>query len=393
MDLQLLSISHRTASSRIRERFAFDDDKKLWVLRRLMAGGEIQEAVLLSTCNRTEIYCSGLEKREVYRQMQDVLLEAGDARDIPGIRDCLRRYQGRNAVHHLFQVAAGLDSVVLGEDQILGQVKQAYFLSREQGYCQSSFHSLFRLAFTGAKRVKTHTPLSRIPVSTASLALKKAEEFHGTLEGKRLMILGASGGIGSTLLKDALEIPGLEILLPLRKNMPQGLHHQKGNYKISDYGERYLQMDEMDVIISATASPHYTVTREHFLEHRRTEKKRIFFDLAVPSDIEESIGGLPDTCYCSMEDMEELAAGNNEKKQGYVEAAQMILNHYEEEFLKEELYRENRELLENLRIRMGQEAQDTSVDRALAHLVYGIKEKGNVEEFEQFIHVAAKLMK
>ena len=225
MSIYLLSLSHKTTPLEIRSWFAYDDTEKNHILEELLQWNGIDEAVVLSTCNRMEIYCHGTDKelypagsilegmeqaavngaREQMRRCQKEQAEEG----LKGIGGYFRRYCDRQAVHHLFQVAAGLDSMVLGEDQILGQVKQAYEFSHERGYCQVYLNTLFRDAITGAKRVKTDTELSKTPVSTATLAVKAAEEKLKGLPGKKMMIIGATGRIGNIILKNVQGIPDL----------------------------------------------------------------------------------------------------------------------------------------------------------------------------------------
>lgn len=392
MKIQLLSISHRTASAQIRGMFSFSKEQQMHLLGQLMAQSGIQEAVVLSTCNRTEVYCGGTDDNYTLQKMEELLLEEARASDVLGIKDCILRFYGESAVHHLFLVAAGLDSVVLGEDQILGQVKQAYFFSKELGYCTSVFHSLFQFAISSAKKIKTDTLLSKTSVSTATLALKEAKTKLGTLNGKKMMILGASGKIGGIVLKDAMDIKGLEIYVTVRDKLPHALRKRLPVSVIPiPYEERYQWMDRMDVIISATSSPHYTVTREHWSKSITTKKQRVFFDMAVPMDIEPSIGQLPDTFYASMEDMERLARENNQKKEHFVPGAEIILGEYEEKFLKKVLYRENRECMEELKNRVLTEAEETSVEKALDHLFYGIKEESNAEQFRYFSEIVRKI--
>lgn len=391
MGILLLSISHKTASAQVRGLFAYNEQQQQHILERLIASPDIDEAVILSTCNRTELYCSGSSEKEAFRQMEKVLLEETGAEDTSRPREYLRRFQGERAVHHLFKVTAGLDSMVIGEDQILGQVKQAYFFAQEHGGCQTVFHTLFRLVITAAKKVKTDTVLSKTSVSTASLALKKAGECHGTLEGKKLLIIGASGKIGNIVLKDAMDIKGLSIYVTVHRHMPQGLHNMEGRCEVVPYEARYGCMDDMDVIISATSSPHYTVTRERFLEHCKCKKKRVFFDLAVPFDIEESIGALEDICCYNMEDMARLAQQNNERKLSSVAEAKHILQDFEEQFHKWFIFGENRELVEERKGHMLEEAQSIGAVKALNHFFYGVREVASVDELEKFMSIMKKL--
>lgn len=391
MSIQLLSISHKTAPTQVRGMFALDDEKKMQILRTLISQEEICEAVILSTCSRTELYCSGEKDNKIFSKMQQFLLEAAGAEKIPGMTDSFMRFQGRRAVRHLFRVTAGLDSVVIGEDQILGQVKQAYYFSKENGFTKSTFNSLFRLAITAAKKVKTDTVISKTSVSTAGLALKKALECHETLDNKNIMIIGASGKIGSIVLKDALDIAGLNIFVTVRSKLPYELHNQAYEYQVIPYEERYQWLDQMDIVISATTSPHYTITGEHFKNCVKTEKKRVFFDLAVPMDIDCKIGLEADTFYYSMEDMQELAQKNNEAKLDDIPKAEAILQKYEEQFLKDDLFGSSLDMMKALEERAEKELQKKPAGEIVKQFFYKVKENSNADEFAQFMKIVKKI--
>ena len=391
MSIQLLSISHKTAPTQVRGMFGFDDEQKKTILERLISQKEISEAVILSTCNRTELYCSGDEDNVIFSKMQKILLEAAGTENIPQMTDYLLRFQGKRAVHHLFRVTAGLDSVVIGEDQILGQVKQAYYFSKENGFTKSTFNSLFRLSITAAKKVKTDTVISKTSVSTAGLALKKALECHETPYNKNIMIIGASGKIGSIVLKDALDIVGLNIFVTVRDKLPHELHNKSYEYHVIPYEERYEWLDKMDIVISATSSPHYTITKEHFAKCRKTQKLRVFFDLAVPMDIDREIATEEDTVYYSMEDMQQLAQKNNEAKLDDVPKAEAILQKYEEQFLKDTLFGSSLDTIKAFEEKAEKELQKKSAGEIVKQFFCKVKENSGADEFAQFMEIVKKI--
>ncbi len=470
MGIYLLSLSHKTTPLEVRSLFAYSEKDKERLLEELLSSGWIDEAVVLSTCNRMEIYCHGTdgydreiiddfsenlsdgsaddayvpsrEKSEISQVleiMEQTALriartaqtgkpeteEAGEGKrpiqkgqtlmagmpetgDDSGekstekgnigirgaegtadadIRRYVRRYYGRQAVHHLFQVAAGLDSMVIGEDQILGQVKQAYEFSHGRGGCKTCFHTLFRDVVTGAKRVKTDTLLSKTPVSTASLAVKAAEEHLGGLKGKKIMIIGATGKIGNIVLKNVQGISGLEVFVTMRSHSsPDKLGHGVVCRQIP-YEDRYLWIDQMDVIVSATSSPHYTITALAAKPYLKTDKERVFLDLAVPPNIEECVGGQ----YFNIEDMSRLARRNNERKLAEVETANQIIEEYESRFYKWLLYRTYESSIGELRDSLIQTAGEKGLEAAVNRLFYQLREAGTVEEAEAFLAVADKV--
>ena len=402
MNIQLLSISHKTARASLRGRFVFDSEQTKDILKQLtepdgqQENTGIEEAVLISTCNRTELYCSGTPENQNFIRMQHVLLAAAgiekDSETHMAALDAFRRFSDKNAIHHLFCVAAGLDSAVLGEDQILGQVRNAYFLAMESGYTKTTFHCLFQSAVTAAKRMKTDTILSKSSVSTAGLALKTAMECQQDLPVKNVMIIGASGKIGSIVLKDALDLQGLNIFITARHELPHPLHGQDMRYTVIPYEKRYEYMQDMDIVISATASPHYTVMKEHFLAQNPPVKKRVFFDLAVPADIEPEMSQVPETVCYSMEDMQELARQNNAAKLEALPKAKAILSKYEEQFVKNMAFGEALPAIAALSER-AQEALGQESAYSLVHkFVCQAKKNCDADEFVQFTKILNKIV-
>lgn len=402
MNIQLLSISHKTARASLRGRFVFDSEQTKDILKQLtepdgqQENTGIEEAVLISTCNRTELYCSGTPENQNFIRMQHVLLAAAgiekNSETHMAALDAFRRFSDKNAIHHLFCVAAGLDSAVLGEDQILGQVRNAYFLAMESGYTKTTFHCLFQSAITAAKRMKTDTILSKSSVSTAGLALKTAMECQQNLPVKNVMIIGASGKIGSIVLKDALDFQELNIFITARHELPHPLHGQDRRYTVIPYEKRYEYMPDMDIVISATASPHYTVMKEHFLAQNPPVKKRVFFDLAVPADIEPEMSQVPETVCYSMEDMQDLARQNNAAKLEALPKAKAILSKYEEQFVKNMAFGEALPAIAALSER-AQEALGQESAYSLVHkFVCQAKKNCDADEFVQFTKILNKIV-
>ncbi len=394
MGIYLLSLSHKTTPLEVRSLFAYSEETKEQVLEGLLASGWIDEAVVLSTCNRMEIYChapdGGKEPAmQALKAMEQEAVKAAKAEAEEDMGRYFRRYHGRQAVHHLFQVAAGLDSMVIGEDQILGQVKQAYDFSHERGYCKSYLNTLFRDAVTGAKKVKTDTGLSKTPVSTAGLAIRAAEERLGGLGGKKLMILGATGRIGSIVLKNVQQIPELEIYVTTRSRTSLEKLGHGLRYQAVPYEERYSWLDGMDVVVSATASPHYTLTAHGLRQHLKTDKERVFLDLAVPQDIEKL--SVPGFWYYNIEDMAELARQNNERKLAEVPLAGRIIEEYENQYYKWLLYRDSQNLMEEWKSIILRDISEKGAEAAVSRLLYQFREAGTVEEVEHFLAMLDKV--
>ena len=172
MGISLISISHQHAPLSVRELFAFPENVQVDLMKQMLERKSAQECILISTCNRTEVYTYSDREESSFTDMQNLLLEFAEASEVENIGDYVRFYSGTKAIRHLFRVAAGLDSMVMGEDQILGQVKRSHEQARQAGTCEVYLNTLFRYAVTAAKKVKTETDLSRTTVSMATMAVK-----------------------------------------------------------------------------------------------------------------------------------------------------------------------------------------------------------------------------
>ena len=385
MGISLIGISHHNTPLAVRELFAFPAERQQELMKEMIARGIAEECVIISTCNRTEVYIYTACPGGNFTELQDLVLEFAGAQDVENIGDYIRFYNGSKAVRHLFHVASGLESMVMGEDQILGQVKRAHDQARETGTCGVYLNTLFRYAVTAAKKVKTETDLSRTSVSTATMAIKAAEQGLGTLHGKKVMIIGASGKIGSTVLKNLQCIEGAEVYITSR-NMGQAGedHHHKITYRVMEYEKRYELVNEMDAIISATSSPHYTLTYSKMAEKLVTEKPRVLVDLAVPIDIEAKVEKLPGIMRYDIDDFQELARTNNEKKQHEVVAADQILDEVQMDFERWMVFQLALPDMASFKEWMEQEAEKKGLDKAIDKMFYRLRDHSTPAELYAF---------
>lgn len=385
MGISLISISHKVAPLTIRELFAFSEEKQKDFMTELLTEGEAAECVMISTCNRTEVYTWANDSNTHFVGVKNLLLKYADALEMEHIEDYVRFYQGSKAVRHLFQVTAGLDSMVLGEDQILGQVKRAHEQARECQVCGVYLNTLFRHAVTAAKKVKTDTDLSRTSVSTATMAIKAAEHTLGSLKGKKVMLIGASGQIGKVVLKNLQCIEGVEVYITARNmTMAREDRHHKITYQVMEYEKRYELAGQMDVIISATSSPHYTLTYDKLSGCFTDGKTHVLVDLAVPLDIDVKVDQIPGVKRYDMDAFAELAKVNNERKQHEVIAADQILEECQLDFERWMVYQQSLPDIARIKKWMLYEAEQKGFEKAIDKMFYRLRDLSSPEELKAF---------
>lgn len=326
--MECISISYKTAKESERRHFSFTEETAQDFLKRLMKLEGMEQCVLLSTCNRTEIYVQG--EKNSFPLLEDQLAGASDM-DVDEVRTLVRCYQGKKAVRHLFLVTCGMDSMVIGEDEILGQVRKAYMRSSEAGYTGYELNTVFQAALACAKRIKTETRLSKTSVSVATLAAN--EVFRLPVSPKTVLLIGSSGQIGGIILKNLISHGDVRVIATTRTH--QGLYQDaSGQVENVDYKNRYDYVEEADAVISATLSPHYTITAGRAGEAMRTRKKRLFLDVSVPADIDERVALMENCRLVSIDDFKKLAENNNEQKKQAVLDAREILTQEVETLLK-----------------------------------------------------------
>ena len=385
----LLSLSFRNTPQKIREYFAFGNEDKKRLLKSLCSEELIDEAVVLITCNRTEIYVSSGNDKSTSSIINIILEKCEDiiGINIDNIRDYLLFYTGKSAVSHLYKVSAGLDSMLVGEDQILGQVKDAIEFARECDTAHLYLNTLFRDAVTEAKKIKTETMISKSGVSTATLALRAAKDVLNSFSGKNILIIGASGKIGDIVLKNALSYDFEQIYVTRRRHNIDMSPNAMDRVSIIEYNDRYDYIKNADVIVSATSGPHFTLTKEHIQENIVSGSKKVFIDLAVPCDIDERVSNLDNIYYYNMDDMKKFADENNEKKKISIEKANAMTDEGVEKFLKWALFQENLKVFSDATENLEKEMARIGEKKTLEHLFYKIRDNGSLEALQSIIDV------
>ena len=328
-----LGINHQTAPVEIREKLAFNREQLASALGELKALSDVNEVAVLSTCNRTEIYC------EVTGATPETVLDwvaNARAKDDPDVRDRFYAYERRDVVRHLLRVACGLDSLVLGEPQILGQLKQAYDDACRAGTVGPVLHRLFQYAFQVAKQVRTETAIGANAVSVAYAAVSLARQIFGDLKQHTALLIGAGETI--ELAANYLADRGLGRLIVANRTQSraQELATRHRGYAIS-LDEIPDHLGEADIVISSTASPDPVLTRrnvEHALRGRR-HKPVFMVDIAVPRDIEASVGKLDDVYLYTVDDLQHVIEENRASRAQAAQDAEEIVEARAQMFLEQ----------------------------------------------------------
>ena len=323
MGISMIGIDYNRASVDVRAGFSFTKKNAATAMERLKSEQGVLGCIILSTCNRMEIWASTQE------EWQGSLYEflCREKEKVPGeFREYFVQRTGKEAVEHLFYLASGLKSQILAEDQILTQVKDALALARE-AYCTDNvLEVLFRMAVTAAKRVKTEVSFSRGNISVIHQALDCLENQGFSLRGKTCMVIG-NGEMGK-LAALALKEAGADVTVTVRQYRSGIVSIPKGCDRIN-YGDRMEFLPKCDLAVSATASPNYTLTRQ-LLEEEDIPGHMVLIDLAVPRDIEPSAGTLPNV---TLYDIDSFKINTlSPKMQASMDKAGVILAEQQEEF-------------------------------------------------------------
>lgn len=314
-----ISISHKNAAAEIREKLAFTSDIQRELMTAICSLGKVSQCVFLCTCNRTEVYFCGSSGS--VEEVKHILAKYSKT-DETVLAPYFRQYHGDKAIHHLFEVACGIDSMVIGEDEILGQTKNAYTAAKEWGTVSYELNIIFQSAIACAKKIKTETALSKTSVSIATLAANEAKKLG---ENVNVLVIGATGKTGMTVLKNLLSYKNVNVTATLRSHNTGFGTAADSLIKTADYSHRYNYTDMADCVISATSSPHYTITQNRLRDSLIHKKNRLFIDLAVPADIEENITQLDGIKRIGIDYFEKLAQENNALKLDSVDAAEQII--------------------------------------------------------------------
>ncbi|HEY5849937.1 MAG TPA: glutamyl-tRNA reductase [Lysobacter sp.] len=321
MSLFALGINHQTAPVSLRERVAFSADSVPAALDALRALPQVSEVALLSTCNRTELYAVADDDGQA---LADWLATHPD--EVGDLHAYLYRHRDADAVRHLFRVATGLDSLVLGEPQILGQVKDAWASARNAGSLGSQLDRLFQHAFTTAKRARTDTRIGANPVSVASAAVRLAQESFARLDDSTVLLIGAGETI-ELAARHLVQARAKRLLVANRTLAhAQELASRHGGVALP-LSELDKHLGEADVVISATASRDPILRKAHVAAALATRRHRpmLLLDLAVPRDIGADVAELKDVFLYTVDDLERAIEDNRRSRREAATEAEAIV--------------------------------------------------------------------
>ena len=323
MRLQILGLNHNTAPIEIREQVVFAGDEVSRAVVRLTDLDGVEEAVLLSTCNRTEFYV--ITDDGGREQLQSWL---HNERNLdPAFADSLFSLDADEAIRHIFRVACGLDSMVLGEPQILGQLKDAFRDAQQAGTVHQHLSRLFQHTFSVAKKVRTDTEIGTNPVSVASAAVRLAQQFFAGFTKHTALLVGA--GVTIDLVAKHLKKKEIGRLFVANRDVERarGLASKYGGYAVP-LSELEGTLPEADILITSTASPKPIITREQAAAAMKTRKHKPVFavDIAVPRDIEAEVAELNDIYLYTIDDLQKVIQDGQSSREAAAIDANRILD-------------------------------------------------------------------
>ena len=307
MPIIVIGLSHHSSPVTVRERFAFADAAIPGALEKLRSTGIAAEAVILSTCNRVEIYAaSDLPEAQAMAELRRFLLEHNANSEPPG--DEIYALGEQQTLEHLFKVACGLDSMVLGETEILGQLKKAYETALECRHTGSRLNKAFQKAFNVAKQIRSETTIQRGNVSVGSVAVELARKIFSSLEKHQVMIIGA-GETGEKTARALLSRGAHSIIVSNRSHeraVELARELEGVAIRFEDWAAEFARID---ILISSTAAPHYILDRPKLESLMKTRRNRplLLIDIAVPRDIDPEVNFLENVYLYNIDDLQAIA--------------------------------------------------------------------------------------
>lgn len=373
--MKCISISFKTAPEDIRNKFAFTNSEKKDFLSQLSEFITDAKCVILGTCNRTEIY---VESHNGVFSILENLLSRKTKLSISEIRKYARYYEEESAIEHIFKVTCGLDSMILGENEILSQVKQTYLESLQEKRTGYELNITFLSALSCAKKIKTQTEIAKSAISFATLTCNEIKNFiqENNITSPSILIIGGSGKIGSSIIKNILN-KDFNAKIYVTQRSHGNTVDFTDKVEVLDYTKRFEYLKNVDIVISATKSPHYTINYKDTLSNI-SSKKMLFIDLASPYDIDREISKIQNCTLITIDYFKEIVKNNNLKKEKAVADAQDILNQELQKIFKNIIYHNALEKI--------QAENEKFKDFSLEKFLYYLKDKLDAKSFANVIN-------
>jgi glutamyl-tRNA reductase len=322
MNFQLIGVNHNSAPIEVRERLAIPESRLPDAMRRLAEFPGVDEGLILCTCNRVEVVAQSKNGGADLRRFLRDYFQLDPAQYEPHLYE----YRESEAVRHLFRVAASLDSMLVGEPQILGQVKEAYATARAVGAVHSQLDLLLTRAFTVAKRVRTETAVGSSAVSVASVAVELAKKIFGSLQGRHVYLVGA-GKMSELAARHLMAHGAASIFVANRTHERAAQLAGKFNGQVILFEQLYETCDRADIVITSTGAPHAIFRREHgelFLS-RRKNRPMFFIDIAVPRDVAPEMNDLDGIFVYDIDDLQQAVSSHVADRRREAERAEAIV--------------------------------------------------------------------
>ena len=333
MNLIVIGINHKTAPVEIREKFSFSSKQTIEANYLLKKNTSLAENVILSTCNRVEIYAVADRNSDSVNTIKSFLSQFHNL-NLSDYENRMYIHKDKEVVEHLFGVTAGLDSMVLGEMEIVSQVKKAYQDARESRSTGKVLNRLFEKAFNAAKQIRTETLIGRGPVSVSSAAVRLAEKILGELTKKTVMIIG-TGTIGEQLIS-YFSKNGIQSTLVANRTF------EKANALAARFAATAVTFDdfkarlaEVDIVVASTGAPHCIIHHDDImtLMPQRKQKPLFIIDLAVPRDVEADVNKIDNVYLYDIDDLEKIVNENINIRKSQLDGCSAIINTAAERFM------------------------------------------------------------
>ena len=325
MKLLLTGLNHRTAPVEVRERLAFEERSLPEALDNLKQRPGLLEGMILSTCNRVEVAVTADEQTDAEGAVEKFLAENRKV-DRAWVSPYLYRFDGSEAIRHMFRVASSLDSMIVGEPQILGQLKTAYALAKERGAVSGFLDQVMTRAFSVAKRVRSETEIGQSAVSVSYAAVELAREIFGSLTGKRVLVVGA-GKMAESAARHLRRAGVSEILVTNRTTGRAAALAEECGGRVIEYQYFEDAVPEVDIILASSGAPHFILTRDQVRAamSRRRNRPMFLIDIAVPRNIDPTANELESVFLYDIDDLGKVVDANLKGRIQVAQEAEQII--------------------------------------------------------------------